>query len=88
MTLLVTLLATRHALAEQFRRADIESAEADARLLIAAALGIDRTALTVQSERKLTPDEINAIDLLAAHRLKRECWRGRGLKLDRDRIRI
>jgi release factor glutamine methyltransferase len=72
VTLLVTLLATRHALAEQFHQAGIESAEADARLLIAAALGIDRTALTVQSDRKLTPDEINAIDLLAARRLRRE----------------
>jgi len=68
----VTLAATRHALAEKFRQAGIESAEADARLLIAAALGIDRTALTVQGERKLTPDEINTIDTLAARRLKRE----------------
>jgi len=68
----VTLSATRHALAEQFRQAGIESAEADARLLIAAALGIDRTALTVQSDRKLTPGEIKAIDALAARRLKHE----------------
>jgi release factor glutamine methyltransferase len=68
----VTLSATRHALAEQFRQAGIESAEADARLLIAAALGIDRMALTVQGERKLTPDETTAIDALAARRLKHE----------------
>jgi release factor glutamine methyltransferase len=68
----VTLSATRHALAEQFRQAGIESAEADARLLIAVALGIDRMALTVQGERKLTPDEISAIDVLAARRLKHE----------------
>jgi release factor glutamine methyltransferase len=40
--------------------------------LIAAALGIDRMALTVQGERKLTPDEISAIDALAARRLKHE----------------
>jgi release factor glutamine methyltransferase len=68
----VTLSATRHALAEQFRQAGIESAEADARLLIAAALGIDRTALTVQGERKLTPDETTAIDALTTRRLKHE----------------
>lgn len=68
----MTLSAKRHALAEQFRQAGIESAEADARLLIAAALGLDRTALTVQSERQLTPNEIDAIDTLAARRLKRE----------------
>jgi release factor glutamine methyltransferase len=68
----VTLSTTRHALAEQFRQAGIESAEADARLLIAAALGIDRTALTVQGERKLTPDETTAIDALTTRRLKHE----------------
>ena len=72
MTQDANLGATRHALAEQFRQAGIESAEADARLLIAAALGIDRTALTVQSERKLTPDEVDAIEALAARRLKHE----------------
>ncbi len=72
MTQDANLGAKRHALAERFRQAGIESAEADARLLIAAALGLDRTALTVQSERKLTPDETNAIDALAARRLKRE----------------
>jgi release factor glutamine methyltransferase len=68
----VTLAATRHALAEQFRQAGIESAEADARLLIGGALGLDRTALTVQSERTLTPHEMNAIDAMAARRLKHE----------------
>jgi release factor glutamine methyltransferase len=68
----VTLSARRRALAEKFRQAGNESADADARLLIAAALGLDRTALTVQGDRKLTPDETNAIEAMAARRLKHE----------------
>ena len=68
----MTLSARRRALADTFRQAGIESAEADARLLIAAALGLDRTAMTVQSERQLTPDETNAIEAMVARRLKHE----------------
>jgi release factor glutamine methyltransferase len=68
----VTLAATRHALAEQFRQAGIESAEADARLLISHALGLNRTALLTNGERVLSANEMSAIEALAARRLQRE----------------
>jgi release factor glutamine methyltransferase len=67
-----TLATARQALAEKFRQAGIDSAEADARLLIAHALGIDRAALMANGERALNPAEVKAIDALAERRLKRE----------------
>lgn len=67
-----TIATARQALAEQFRQAGIDSADADARLLIAHALGIDRAALIANSERALTPEEITAIGALGARRLKHE----------------
>ena len=66
-----TLEAARHALAESFRQAEIDSAEADARLLIAHALGIDRAELMANGGRALSADEAKAIDALAERRLKR-----------------
>jgi len=67
-----TIATARHALAEMFRQAGIDSADADARLLIAHALGIDRAALMTDGARALSASEVNAIDALAARRLKRE----------------
>jgi len=67
-----TIAARRRALAEKFREAGIESAETDARLLMAHALGIDRAELIANGERTLKPDEIEAIDALAARRLRHE----------------
>ena len=67
-----TIAATRHRLAEQFRAAGIDSADVDARLLLAHALGLDRAALTMDGERALRADEAKAIDALAARRLRRE----------------
>jgi release factor glutamine methyltransferase len=67
-----TLAATRQALAEKFRQVGIDSADADACLLIAHALGIDRAALIANSERALTAPETKAIDALAVRRFKRE----------------
>ena len=67
-----TVAAARQALAEKFRKADIESADADARLLVGHALGIDRTALTSHSERALNAGELKAIDALAERRLRHE----------------
>jgi release factor glutamine methyltransferase len=67
-----TIAAARHALAEKFRQAGIESAETDARLLMAHALGIDRVELIANGERALNLDETKAIDALGARRLKRE----------------
>jgi release factor glutamine methyltransferase len=67
-----TIASARHTLAEQFRQAGIDTADADARLLMAHALGLDRAALTANGERALTADEAKAIDALAARRLNRE----------------
>jgi release factor glutamine methyltransferase len=67
-----TIAAARQALTEQFRQAGIDTAEADARLLIAHALGIDRAELIANGERALSAEQIKAIDALAARRLKRE----------------
>ena len=67
-----TIAATRHALADKFRQAGIDSAEADARLLMAFALGVDRAGLIANGERALTVEQAAAIDALAARRLKRE----------------
>ena len=67
-----TMAAVRRELAEKFRQAGIDSAEADARLLTAHALGIDRAELIANGERALKPGEIEAIGALAARRLKHE----------------
>ena len=67
-----TLASTRQALAESFRKAGIDAAEADARLLIAHALGIGRSELIANGTRTLNAREMQAIDALAARRLKHE----------------
>lgn len=67
-----SIAAARHALAERLRRAGIDSADADARLLIAYALGIDRAELMANGERPLSEDQTQAIDALGERRLKRE----------------
>ena len=74
MTLVAThsIATARRALAEQFRAAGIDSAETDARLLLAHALRIDRAELIANGERALTPDESKAIEALAERRRRRE----------------
>lgn len=67
-----TIATARHALTDIFRKAGIDSPDADARLLIAEALDIGRTELMVEGERAITPEQLQAIDALAARRLKRE----------------
>src|SRR5476649_928969 len=67
-----TLATARQVLANKFRQAGIDSADADARLLITHALGIDRTALIANGERALNPEELKAIDALGGRRLRRE----------------
>lgn len=68
----LTIAAARHALGEKFREAGIDSADADARLLMAHALGIDCAELMANGERALSAEDTKAIDALAARRLKRE----------------
>jgi len=67
-----TIAAARQALAEILRQAGIDSANADARLLMAHALGIDRAELMANGERALSTEQAKAIDVLAARRLRRE----------------
>ena len=59
-----TVATARQALAAQLRQAGIESADADARLLIEHALGIDRTAIMTNGERALTAQERLTLDAL------------------------
>ena len=59
-------------MAQAFKAAGIDEAEADARVLIGHALRLDRTQLVVQSGRLLQKGEVAAIEALAARRLKRE----------------
>ena len=59
-------------LSQSFRMARIESADVDARLLIAEALRLGRAQLIAQSERLLEAREVNVISALAARRLKHE----------------
>jgi release factor glutamine methyltransferase len=58
--------------AQYFRLNGIDEAEADARVLIAHALHLDRTQLVSQSDRILESREINAISVLAARRCRHE----------------
>jgi release factor glutamine methyltransferase len=67
-----SVASMRRMLTDSFSRAEIESADADARLLIAHALGVDRAELMANGERALEPGEISTIDALGARRLKRE----------------
>jgi release factor glutamine methyltransferase len=67
-----TIATARHALADRFRQAGIDSAETDARLLMAHALRIDRAELIANGERALTFEQTKAIDALAERRLKHE----------------
>lgn len=59
-------------MAQAFRAAGIEDAKADARILAAHALKLDRAQLISQGDRELEPREIDALSARAARRLKRE----------------
>jgi release factor glutamine methyltransferase len=67
-----TVATARQALAAQLRQAGIDSADADARLLIAHALGIDRTAIMTNGERALTTQERLTLDALTERRIDHE----------------
>ncbi|HZT24443.1 MAG TPA: peptide chain release factor N(5)-glutamine methyltransferase [Pseudolabrys sp.] len=59
-------------IAQSFRFAGIEAPEADARLLLAHALRLNRTQLAAQWDRILEARETDAVSALAARRLRRE----------------
>lgn len=67
-----TIASAQRALRERLMQGGIESAEADARLLIAHALDVERTTVVAQGKRELTAGEVNAINALAGRRLRRE----------------
>lgn len=59
-------------LTQAFRARGIESAQADARILAAHALRLDRAALISQAERNLDSPAIDAMSARAARRLRHE----------------
>ncbi|MGI8525847.1 MAG: peptide chain release factor N(5)-glutamine methyltransferase [Pseudolabrys sp.] len=59
-------------LADLFGRCGIESPQADARILVAHALGLDRAALLSQGDREIDAREADAIAAHATRRLARE----------------
>jgi release factor glutamine methyltransferase len=59
-------------LSQSFKLAQIESADADARLLIGHALHLSRARLAAETDRLLEAREVNIISALAARRLKHE----------------
>jgi release factor glutamine methyltransferase len=68
----MTIAQARRVLIDAFRQAGLDSPELDARLLVGHALGLDHTALTVESGRSLGGDAARALAALAARRLGRE----------------
>jgi release factor glutamine methyltransferase len=68
----MTVAMARRALANAFRRADLDSPALDARLLVGHALALDHTGLVIEDNRKLNGDEMCALASLAARRLARE----------------
>ena len=68
----VSLSQAVNLLAQAFRDRNIEDAQADARILAAHALHLDRAALIAQSDRNLDAQEADAISTRAARRLAHE----------------
>lgn len=67
-----TIAQTRRMLVAAFTQAGIDSAAADARLLVGAALGLDHAGLTAHGETAPAAAEAERIEALAARRLARE----------------
>jgi release factor glutamine methyltransferase len=68
----LTIAQAQLSLADSFRAAGIDSAEADARILLCAALQLSRTQLIAQCDRALQPREAADVAGVAARRIKRE----------------
>jgi release factor glutamine methyltransferase len=67
-----TVEAARRALTEQFRSAEIDSAEIDARILAGSALGLDLTGMIAAATRILTQDEAERFEDFAGRRIAGE----------------
>lgn len=72
MTPAQTVETARRALALQFKSAEIDSAELDARLLTGHVLGLDLTGMITAAERRLTQDESARLEDFARRRLAGE----------------
>jgi release factor glutamine methyltransferase len=64
--------AARRALADAFRRADMDTPDLDARVLIGHALALDHAGLVSAAARTLSGEETAAIEAIAARRLAGE----------------
>jgi release factor glutamine methyltransferase len=67
-----TIEAARRALTAQFKRARVDSADLDARILIGSVLGLDLTGLIAAAARILTYDEAERLEDLADRRVAGE----------------
>jgi release factor glutamine methyltransferase len=67
-----TIGAARRALMAEFIRAGLDQPEADARVLLQFALGLERAKLVSAADRPLAASEREALAGLAARRLRRE----------------
>jgi release factor glutamine methyltransferase len=68
----MTLAQARRALAQQFRAADLETAELDARVLVGHALGLDHAGLISAAAQMLSAADAAQIETLARRRLAGE----------------
>jgi release factor glutamine methyltransferase len=71
-TAVTTIAQARRAMAAQFRAANLDTPELDARILVAHALGFDHGGLAAAPSRILNVGETNAIAELTRRRLARE----------------
>jgi len=68
----LTVAGIRRSLAQRFRAAGLDSASADARILVGHALCVDHAALATVGDRAIGVEERKTIAALAHRRLKRE----------------
>ena len=67
-----TIGAARRALAQAFRESGCDAPEADARIIVGHALGLDHAGVVAAESRKLTDGEVETISALADRRVARE----------------
>ena len=68
----MTVAQARRALTQQFRAADLETAELDARVLIGHALGLDHAGLIAAAAQPLAAADATQVESLARRRLAGE----------------
>jgi release factor glutamine methyltransferase len=68
----LTIAGARNLLAMEFRAANLDTPELDARILVGHALSLDHAGVAADGARVLSPDQRTAIVATAARRLARE----------------